>query len=76
MNLNSKREYRVLLVENGNDTSIYQSLKNILADDGAEVNYAMQEIIDSILDLKVGESLYFQPNRDDRNSKAIIFRLT
>ena len=40
-----------------------------------ELYYAMDEIIDAILDLNVGESLYFSPNRDCKTSKAIIVRL-
>jgi len=36
--------------------------------------YAMQDIIDTVLDLKIGDSIHFQSNRDDINSKGLIYR--
>jgi len=35
---------------------------------------ADEYIIDRVMDLKIKESLYFQPNRDDHTSKGIITR--
>ena len=43
--------------------------------DDREVVYALQEIIDDILDLPAGDSMYFQPNRDDDGTKGIIRRM-
>ena len=40
-----------------------------------EYVYALREMIDTVLLLKRGESMYFQPNRDDPNSKGIIKRI-
>lgn len=40
-----------------------------------EYIYALQEEFDKILDMKEGDSLYFHPNRDDKNSKGIIIRV-
>ena len=38
--------------------------------------YSIQsDHLDEILDLKVGESIFFQPNRDDNKSKGIVTRI-
>ena len=49
---------------------------DLLADkkDEYEYIYALQEYFDRILDMKEGYSIYFQPNRNDKNSKGIIIR--
>ncbi len=52
--------------------SIYEKAKN---EDDFEYNYAMQDDIDTILDLKPKEVIYFQFNRDNKNAKGIISRL-
>jgi hypothetical protein len=45
-------------------------------DNNLETVYALQELgLDDVLDMKVGESMYFRPNRDNIHSKAIIFRM-
>ena len=41
----------------------------------SEVFYSVQDKTDEILDLKNGESLYFQANRDNENDKGIILRI-
>lgn len=39
--------------------------------------YAIQSYhLDDILDLKIGENIFFQPNRDDNKSKGIITRIS
>jgi hypothetical protein len=40
-----------------------------------EYTYAIQEIEKDVMALRVGESMYFQPCRDDKTSKAIILRI-
>ncbi len=40
-----------------------------------ELAYALQEVIDSVLDLTVDEAMYFIPNRDNETSKGIIVRV-
>ena len=44
-------------------------------ENGSEVFYALQEKTDEILDLKNGESLFFQANRDSVKDKGIILRI-
>jgi two-component sensor histidine kinase len=36
--------------------------------------YAMRDISDDVLDLKLFNSMAFQPNRDQSDSKGIIYR--
>ena len=53
--------------------NFYELLKE--DENATEVFYAMQGKTDEILDLKNGESLYFQANRDNENDKGIILRI-
>lgn len=76
---NSKRKYSVVAQE-GSTISVLEniSLNQICTTDGSvkgEVYCAMYEIIDTILDLKLGESIFFVPNRDIHEYKGIIVRL-
>ena len=76
MEINSKRQYKIAMIENETATIIEKTtIENILTDDGFEYQYALQGEIDEILDLKLGESMYFQANRDDKNSKGVILRI-
>jgi len=82
MRTNSKRKYEVTIVENGimnvkgiKIDAILTSDDNDPDDEGYEFEYALQEIIDEVLDLEQGDSLYFQPNRDGNDSKGIILRV-
>lgn len=78
MTLNSNRFYTVASAEFGLSTenitlnTLAQAVKE---KNCAEIWYAMDDRLDEVLDLKVGESMYFQPNRDDKKSKGIIFRV-
>lgn len=40
-----------------------------------EFIFALQEIADAVLDLKENESMYFQPNRDNNQTKGILLRI-
>ncbi len=75
METNSKREYELSIAECGQTTVSRCRIDAVLEDDGFEYQYAMQYIIDDVLDLKLNESMYFQPNRDDKSSKGIILRI-
>jgi len=77
---NSNRYYTILMVEN-NGASRHSDfhISELLSTDKPDANqyefvYAMQEHTDAILDLRKGDSMYFQPNRDDKDSKGIILR--
>lgn len=79
----SKRQFMVCFTEcavinthySGTRTLSLQDIEKMSVTDDAEVGHAMMEDIDAILDLIPGQSLYFQPNRDDKQSKGFILRV-
>ena len=77
----SNRNYALQLSENGVTVCRTYKMDDILtqiSDKNAnlcEYMYALSQVLDSVLDLKENESMYFQPNRDDKNSKGIITRI-
>ena len=75
----SARMYCVICVEFGiiskNNVTLPDLLLINLGGAEMEYKYAMYEKMDEILDLKRLQSMYFQPNRDDDNSKGIITRI-
>lgn len=78
MSIDSKRSFEIFMAEAGTTQTVTEDIHTLLdpKDFGEdfEYKYAAQEVTDEILDLKVGESMYFQPNRDDKNSKGVIIR--
>lgn len=74
--ITSKRVYDVQTSINGITENFTISLNEILYNDSDyETIYSMQEVIDDILDMKINKCLWFQPNRDDSESKGIITRI-
>ena len=75
----SNREYKVIAVESAESYEVELTFNDILnlddPDDTLELIYAIQEVGDKVLDLKVNESMYFQPYRDMKESKGIIIRI-
>ena len=74
--IESKREW-LLVFELGdkekvNLETIYKKSEQ---ESDFEYNYALQESIDTILDMKVNKTILFQHNRDDKNSKALLTRI-
>lgn len=74
--INSKREwvltFKLGSTEKVNLLSIYKKSEN---ENDFEFNYALQDSIDEILDMKINETIYFQYNRDDKNSKGLLTRI-
>jgi len=77
MAINSTRTYTVQISEFG----VCSTISSILVADlirehknGFEYIYSLQEKIDSVLDLKVDESMYFNANRDNEVGKGIVTR--
>jgi hypothetical protein len=73
----SKREFSVgISTPDGTIENFNLVMADLFAkrDNEFEVIYSLQEQIDKVLDLQRGQSMYFQPNRDDNNSKGIITR--
>ena len=71
----SKRHFVIQTSYAGVTEQIGASITEIEENNEAEVFYALQESMDSVLDLRRNESIYFQPNRDDGNSRGIITRI-
>ena len=74
--IESKRMYSIEESVNGIISNYRIKLTEIMdkASD-SETIYAIQECIDDIMDLKLNKSMFFQPNRDDEESKGIITRI-
>lgn len=74
--INSKREwvltFKLGSTEKVNLLSIYKKSEN---ENDFEFNYALQDSIDEILDMKINETIYFQYDRDDQNSKGLLTRI-
>lgn len=74
--IESKRVYSVETSVNGTIENFRIKLNEIIDEDSVfETIYSMQERIDDILDLHTNKSMFFQPNRDDVESKGIITRI-
>jgi hypothetical protein len=74
--MNSKRKYRVAISDAAGISIENITFKTLLnSSEDAEFIYAMRDILDKILDLKEYESIYFQPNRDDKSTHGIIRRV-
>ena len=73
----SKREFVVQTSLGNTVTEMLQPSASDIHDnkDDVEVYYALQDIFDKVLDLAKCESMYFQPNRDNKDSKGIITRV-
>ena len=75
----SKRKWKIVMI---NDGVVHQEIICLMKiyekaeqEDDFEYNYAIQERIDDLLDMKEGEVIHFQFNRDDDNDKGIIARI-
>ena len=72
----SKRQYVIQTSTGRTVTEFLQpSINEIINNTEDEVYFALQDEIDLVLDLRKEESMYFQPNRDNNNSKGIITRV-
>jgi len=72
----SKRRYQISVLESGHSgIFLYEFCLSTLLEDESEMAYSIQERTDDLLDLKKGESMYFQPVRDLKESKGIILRI-
>lgn len=73
----SKRKYKVAMIDRDGATIEHLTVQKLLLQGDAPYEYinALAENIDTILDMQIGFSMYFQPNRDDSTSKGIIVRV-
>ena len=73
--MNTNRVYKVTGFENNSVTTIRLSLEELLKDNGTELNYTLQEDLDSILDLKSGQATYIRLSRDNYEDLGVIKRM-
>ena len=74
--IESKRLYNVETSVNGIIENFRIGFTEIINHEStAETYYSMQERLDDIMDLKTNKSMFFQPNRDDLESKGVITRI-
>lgn len=71
--LNSARTYSIAFIEHGTPISYLISLHQII-NENSEAAFAMMDNIDPILDLKPGERLTMNFNRDSKDSAGFIRR--
>jgi hypothetical protein len=75
MAYNSRRFYAIAFIEGDSTNTHFELLEQILDDNGYEYRYAMQDQIDAILDLKIGERHQMKFNRDNEDSDGFIKRI-
>lgn len=79
----SKRKFTLILPLDNFNYEYFAadiSIRNILQPKGKdgedfEYIYALGDLIDKVMDLRPLDVLPFQPNRDDKESKALIIRI-
>lgn len=72
----STRLYSIIFQEGDVQTYEEETLEQICSNNGCEYRYAMQDRLDEILDLQVGERLRMQFNRDSKDSMGWIKRIS
>ena len=75
--INSKRRFLIVGLSNGIQVEMSYFLDDILNEENnSELNYSLQDELDEILDLNVGNSLVMYSNRDAKNGKnrIIVYR--
>jgi hypothetical protein len=77
MKINSAREYQIVHMEYGTEgiQPVFNMTLNEILSSDLELCYALSDELDMVLDLAVYQSIYFTPNRDVGQSKAILLRI-
>lgn len=70
----TKRKYKVI----GEDLDEVLSFNDLFLDrvNDYEYIYALQEVADDIMDLKVSQSMFVQLSRDDKDVKGVLIRIS
>lgn len=75
--MNTSRKYTVTGFEGHNDvTTVTLTLKELVSDNGTELNYSLQMELDSILDLRKGQAKYIILSRDNSEDLGVIKRIS
>lgn len=74
----SKRKYSISGFENGHPVNFQLTIQDLITnkDDAFESLYAIQEETDKVLDLKVDETMFVSLNRDNKNCKGVLLRIS
>lgn len=69
--------FEIVGVECGQTFNAFEVLPRKIDGNGDEYEYtyALMEHEKEVMELRVGQSMYFQPCRDDKTSRAIIVRI-
>ena len=77
--INSKREWKLIIVCDTDVVQVTVDLETIYEktdqEDDYEYNYAIQDEIDKLLDMKVNDKIFFQFNRSDESEPGLIVRI-
>lgn len=77
--MNSRRKYKVIYLDDQNNEpqeETYTVSELLFIDNNNELCYSAQMITDIILDLKIGDSIYFDTSRDSDTTKGILKRIS
>ena len=72
------RSFEAVICENGNTSIMYFYTPNQINLNGSEFEYIYaiyEKYLEAVNILAIGQSMYFQPTRDDKTSKGIITRI-
>lgn len=77
MQINSARKYQIVYMMYGTEgiEPVFEMTLNEILSSDLELCYALSDELDKVLDLEVYQSMYFTPNRDVGQSKAILLRI-
>ena len=74
----NKRFFEAVVCENGNTTISYfyaSNHKDFIKGDFEYICAINEKYLEAVNILAIGQSMYFQPTRDDKTSKGIITRI-
>lgn len=75
--LNTKRKYIATWIEGADSATEHFDLSDIIEENKIDYEYlyAIRDDLDKILDLKEGQIIHFQFNRDNKDSQGVIKRI-
>ena len=70
----SIRKYLVVGIEGTEEFKLEVTADDLFSKQETEVMYSLQEEVDKILDLSVGQSIFVNINRDNSEYKGVLMR--
>ena len=76
----TSRRYQAVICQSGAISKVELTAMELLLEQQEagvehEFIYALRQRMDDVLDIKLHESIYFQPSRDDINTMGILLRV-